>query len=166
MPRERRFAGTLRRVSTPEDPREGAQGGWEPQGWKSEWQQPGGWQQPSAQPGQTAPGGWRQEPDGRWVQVGVAQSSGKATAALVLGILGLVLCPFICSVLALVFGYQGRREIDASGGRMSGRGNATAGIVLGWIGVAFCVLFILLVIVGVLAGDGSSGDSSPTGVPA
>jgi hypothetical protein len=147
-------------MGTPEDPREGAQGGWEPQGWKSEWQQP------SAQPGQTAPGGWRQEPDGRWVQVGVVQSSGKATAALVLGILGLVLCPFICSILALVFGYQGRREIDASGGHMSGRGNATAGIVLGWIGVAFCVLFILLVVVGVLAGDGSSSNSSPSGVPA
>ena len=97
-----------------------------------------------------------------------AQShSSKATAALVLGILGLVVCPLICSVLALVFGYQGRREIDAAGGRMSGRGNATAGIVLGWIGVAFCVLFILLVIVGVLAGDsGSSGHSSPGGVPA
>jgi hypothetical protein len=156
-------------VGTPEDPREG-QGGWEPQGWRSEWEQPGGWQEPSAQPQQPAPtasGGWRQEPDGRWVQVGVAQSSGKATAALVLGILGLVVCPLICSVLALVFGYQGRREIDAAGGRMSGRGNATAGIVLGWIGVAFCVLFILLVIVGVLAGDsGSSGHSSPGGVPA
>ena len=156
-------------MGAPEDPREGGQGGWEPQGWRSEWQQPGGWQQPSHEqppPGQTAAGGWRQEPDGRWVQVGVQQSSGKATAALVLGILGLVLCPFICSVLALVFGYQGRREIDLSGGRMSGRGNATAGIVLGWIGVAFCVLFILLIIVGVLAGDTSSSESAPTGVPA
>ena len=83
-----------------------------------------------------------------------------------LGILGLVLCPFICSILALVFGYQARREIDASSGMMGGRGNATAGIVLGWIGVAFVVLFILLVVIGLLAGDSGSTNSSPTGVPA
>jgi hypothetical protein len=154
-------------MGAPEDPREGEQSGWEPQGWKSEWQQPGSWQQPSQQPPpQSAAGGWQQEPDGRWVQVGASQSSGKATAALVLGILGLVLCPFICSILALVFGYQGRREIDASGGRMSGRGNATAGIVLGWIGVAFLVLLVVLIVIGVLAGDSGSTNSSPTGVPA
>jgi uncharacterized protein DUF4190 len=155
-------------MGTPERPDEGTQGGWEPQGWRSEWQQPGGWQQPSQQPAQQATGGWQQQPDGRWVQVGAPQSSGKSTAALVLGILGLVLCPFICSILALVFGYQGRREIDASGGSMSGRGNATAGIVLGWIGVAFCVLFILLIVVGLLAGDSGSGGGSPSpsGAPA
>ena len=92
-------------------------------------------------------------------------SSGKATASLVLGILGLVLCPFICSVLALVFGYQGRNEIDQSGGRLGNRGNATSGIVLGWIGVGFCVLFLVLIIIGVLAGD-SGSTSSPTGSPA
>jgi hypothetical protein len=148
-------------MSTPEDPREGGQGGWEPQGWRSEWQPP------SQQPQQPMQGGWQQQPDGRWVQMGGQGSSGKATAALVLGILGLVVCPFICSILALVFGYQGRREIDASGGYMSGRGNATAGIVLGWIGVGICLLFVLLVIVGVLAGDSSSSSGpSPGGVPA
>jgi hypothetical protein len=45
---------------------------------------------------------------------------------------------------------------------MSGRGNATAGIVLGWIGVAFCVLFILLIVVGLIAGDSGSGGSTPS----
>jgi len=150
-------------VSSPEDPKEG---GWQPQGWQSEWQKPGGWQQPEAAQPQQASGGWQQTPDGQWAQV-AQQSSGKATAALVLGILGLVLCPFICSILALIFGYQGRREIDASGGRMSGRGNATAGIVLGWIGVAFLVLLIGLIILGVaVGGDDSSSPASPTGSPA
>jgi len=151
-------------MSAPEDPREGGRGGWEPQGWRSEWQQP---TQPEQQ--QPTQAGWRQEPDGRWVQVGgegVQQSSGKATASLVLGIIGLVLCPFICSVLALVFGYQGRNEIDQSGGRLGNRGNATAGIVLGWIGVGFCVLFLLLIVIGVLAGDSGSSSSPPAGAPA
>src|SRR5215204_3874664 len=143
---------------------EGQSGGWQSEwqsgGWQSQWQQPGseqGWrqeQQPPEKP--TGPGGWQQTPDGRWIQTGPT-SSGKATAALVLGILGLVFCPLICSVLALVFGYQGRGEIDASGGRLGGRGNATAGIVLGWIGVVICALFLILIVVGVLAGASSSG---------
>ena len=147
------------------------QGGWHSEwqsgGWQSQWQQPGGWQQPA--PPQTpqatgaGPSGWQQTADGRWVQSGAATSSGRATAALVLGILGLVFCPLICSVLALVFGYQSRREIDASGGRMSGRGNATAGIVLGWIGVTLTAIFIVLIIIGVLAGDTTS--TSGSGLP-
>jgi hypothetical protein len=142
------------------------QGGWQSGGWESQWQQPGGWQQePQQQPPQaTAPGGWSQTPDGRWVQTGPT-SSGKATASLVLGILGLVFCPLICSVLALVFGYQARNEIDGSGGRISGRGNAKAGIVLGWVGVVLCALFVILIVIGVLAGD-STSTGTPSGVPA
>ena len=153
-------------MSSPEDPKEG---GWQPQGWQSEWQRPEGWRRDDSLPGDPPPAAsWQQAPPVQWTGTGTGQqSSGKATAALVLGILGLVLCPFICSILALIFGYQGRREIDASGGRMSGRGNATAGIVLGWIGVAFLVLLIGLIILGVaVGGDDSSSPASPTGSPA
>jgi hypothetical protein len=147
---------------------EGQSGGWQSGGWQSQWQQPGGEQgwRPEEQPQQqpTGPGGWHQTPDGRWVQTGPT-SSGKATASLVLGILGLVFCPLICSVLALVFGYQARNEIDGSGGRISGRGNAKAGIVLGWVGVVICALFVILIIIGLLAGD-STSTGTPSGVPA
>ena len=73
-------------------------------------------------------------------------TSGRATAALILGICGLVVCPLIPSVLALVFGYQARNEIDASRGNMDGRGQAVAGIVLGWVGVGLCALGIVAVI--------------------
>ena len=153
---------------------EGQSGGWQSEwqsgGWQSQWQQPGsesGWrqeEQPQQQP--TGPGGWHQTPDGRWVQTGPT-SSGKATASLVLGILGLVFCPLICSVLALVFGYQARREIDGSGGRLTGRGNATAGIVLGWIGVALVAVFFGLVILGLALGDSvEDGTTTPSGAPA
>ena len=158
-------------MGTPGDRGEGKEreGGWQSEwqsgGWQSSWQQPGGEPPPPEQPQQpTGPGGWHQTPDGQWVQSGPG-SSGKATASLVLGILGLIFCPLVCSVLALVFGYQSRREIDASGGKMSGRGNAVAGIVLGWIGVALCVLFAILLVIGLLAGD-STSTTSPTGVPA
>ena|ERR687893_1248093 len=128
----------------------GSGGGWEPQGWQSRWQQP---QQPPPQ----QRGNWQQTPDGQWVQVGGYVTNGKATAALVLGILGFVLCPFVCSIAALVLGYQARSEIDGSGGRMGGRSNATAGIVLGWIGVALCVLGVIAFVALVsFAGDSGS----------
>ena len=161
-------------MGTPGDRGEGPEreGGWQSEwqqgGWQSQWQPPGeqqGWKPEEGPPPQaTGAGGWTQTPDGRWVQAGPS-SSGKATAALVLGILGLVFCPLVCSVLALVFGYQSRNEIDGSGGRISGRGSATAGIVLGWIGVVICALFLILIVIGVLAGD-STSTGSPSGVPA
>ena len=67
-----------------------------------------------------------------------------------------MLCPLICSVLALVFGYQARAEIDRAGGRMGGRGLATAGVVLGWIGIVLAMAFIALVIIGMAVGEQSN----------
>ena len=115
--------------------------------------QPGSWQEPAPPQQPVQQGGWQRAPDGSWVQVGGSQTSGKSTAALVLGILGLFVCPLICSVLALIFGYRARGEIDASGGRMGGRGSATAGIVLGWIGVALVAVFLILLGIGLSGGD-------------
>ena len=162
-------------MGTPPDREGQGEGGWQSSGWQSSWQQPTGdqpWQQPAPEdPWQQQPAGgpvggeWRRAPDGSWVQTG-QHSSGKATAALVLGILGLFVCPLICSVLALVFGYQGRREIDNSGGRITGRGSATAGIVLGWIGVALAVAFIGLIVLGLAVGDSVEDGTNPSGAPA
>jgi hypothetical protein len=83
-------------------------------------------------------------------------TSGAATASLVLGICGLVVCPFVCSVLALVFGYQARGQIDESGGQIGGRSSAVAGIVLGWVGVGLCVLALAFFIFVVVAASVSS----------
>jgi hypothetical protein len=118
-------------------------------GWHSSWQRP-------------QEGAWKQAPDGTWYKdaasspqpvaprpaqfVTGAPGSGKAIAALILGIGGLTFFPFILSVLALVLGYQARAEIDRAGGAATGRGQATAGIVLGWVGVAIFVLMIALVV--------------------
>jgi len=78
-------------------------------------------------------------------------SNGNATAALVLGICGIVVCPIICSILAIVFAKMAYREIDASGGHQGGRGNAQAGLVLGWVGLALwglgIIAYIVLVVV-------------------
>jgi hypothetical protein len=75
-----------------------------------------------------------------------SQTAGKATAALVLGILGLVLIPIIPSILAIVFGNSAKQQIDGSGGRLGGRGLASAGVVLGWVALALGALLIIAVV--------------------
>ena len=89
------------------------------------------------------------------------QSSGNATAALVLGICGIFVCPIVCSILAIVFAGKAYAEIDYSGGRIGGRGMAQAGKILGWVGLALWGL-ALLVYVGlfvVLIGIGATTSS-------
>jgi hypothetical protein len=66
---------------------------------------------------------------------------------LILGICALVVCPWVCGPLALVYGNKARNEIDSSAGRLGGRGMATAGVVLGWIGIAYAVLLTIWIIV-------------------
>jgi hypothetical protein len=109
------------------------------------------WQQPESQPPQWQQSepqqpqwGQPQQPQQQWQP---QTTPGSATAALILGICGLVVCPWVCGPLALVYGNKARNEIDGSGGRLGGRGMATAGVVLGWIGIAYAVLVTIWIIV-------------------
>ena len=70
----------------------------------------------------------------------LTRTNGLAVASLVLGIVSLG----IGSILALVFGYRGRRQIDESGGVETGRGLAVAGIILGWVGLLGLGLAVLI----------------------
>lgn len=98
-------------------------------------QQPGQWQ-PPAQAGSPqfagAPGAQQRTP-------------GKATAALVLGIIGIFILPIVCSTLAIIFGVQARNEIDADPS-LGGRGMATAGMVLGIVGIALGILWAIVLL--------------------
>ena len=85
-------------------------------------------------------------------------TNGKATASLVLGILGLAILYLIGPILALVFGHLAKNEIEASNGTQGGAGFATAGIVMGWIGIGIALLYLVLVLVfgvAALSLDGS-----------
>lgn len=73
------------------------------------------------------------------------KTNGFAIAALVLGIVWVY---WVGSILALVFGYVAKSQIERSGGRESGLGMATAGIVLGWIGVGILLAFLVLILFG------------------
>lgn len=74
-----------------------------------------------------------------------AATNGLAVASLVLGILWIF---WIGSILALGFGYIGKRQIDRSRGRQQGRGLAIAGITLGWVGVGTLLVVLTLSLLG------------------
>jgi hypothetical protein len=83
-----------------------------------------------------------------------------AVPALVLGILGIVLCPLL-GPLAWAYGRKGEQAVDASGGVLPGRGLATAGKILGMVGTALIVL--LLVALLFLIAGGSGGEAVEVG---
>ena len=105
---------------------------------------PGGppeWQPPTA-PGAEQP--W--SPSVEYEQPAyqpAGRTPGNATAALVLGILGLVLCPIVCSVLAIIFGKQARDQIERDPS-LGGHGTANAGYILGIVGLALYGLFFVV----------------------
>ena len=123
------------------DDRESAWKPWDPEATRAsppeEWAQGRPIAHPSAPP--QYGGGYPQQP----VYVVQNSTNGMAIASLVLGILWLW---WLGSILALIFGYIGKNQIDRSGGQQSGRGMAIAGIVLGWIGIAMLVLIIIFAV--------------------
>ena len=75
----------------------------------------------------------------------------KATTSMVLGILGLVMCQIV-SPFAWSIGKQTLNEIDASGGRLGGRGQAQAGYILGIVGTVLLILGVLFFILAAVTG--------------
>jgi hypothetical protein len=122
------------------------------EGWRSAWSQFAAWE-PSAQPVQAhappagggsgfgSPGSPYAVPGSSMPYQPVpARTNGMAIASLVLGIVWIW---GIGSILALIFGYIAKRDIDASRGTQGGRGMAIAGIVLGWVGIGILILVII-----------------------
>ena len=72
------------------------------------------------------------------------KTNGFAVVSLSMGILWYF---WIGSILALIFGYIAKAQIDALQGEQKGRGFAIAGIVLGWVGVGILALVIIATIV-------------------
>lgn len=76
------------------------------------------------------------------------QAPSSATWALVLGIVGFVLCPLLASIPAWIIGAQARQEAGRLPGQ-PGHGMATAGMVLGIIATVIWSLLLLLFLIGV-----------------
>jgi hypothetical protein len=72
-----------------------------------------------------------------------SKTNGFAIASLVLGIIP---CTGITSILAIVFGFIARNQIQQSGGRQQGSGMAMAGIILGFVWIGISVIYWIAVI--------------------
>lgn len=75
-----------------------------------------------------------------WAPPASSRVSGMAIASLVLGLTWVY---WIGSILALVFGYVAKSQIDRDPRKLSGRGMAVAGIVLGWVEIGILAIVIV-----------------------
>ena len=118
-------------------------------GW---WQATDGlWYPPSMRPAMPPPPMYQGPPQYYAPQ----RTNGFAIASLVLALVGG--CG-IGSILALVFGYTARSQIDRSNGAEGGRGLATAGIIIGFIGLIG--IFVLIAAVTLLGSNSTVKFSS------
>ena len=95
-------------------------------------------------------------PDG--VYTGPRMQAPGAKAALIFGILGLLCCPVVFSVLAIVKANEAKAAI-ADDPRYSGKGMATAGQVLGILGLVFFAINVLVAVAGGGFGGGADFES-------
>lgn len=77
---------------------------------------------------------------------GYAQTSGKAIASLVCGIL-FFFVP--AAIAAIVLGHISYSEIKRSLGRLQGRGMALAGMILGYTGIAFLPIVLIIAAIAI-----------------
>jgi hypothetical protein len=83
------------------------------------------------------------------------QGNGLAVAAMVLGIISVVLCFLwfigpVLAILAIIFGALGLSKAKKIG---RGRGAALAGLILGVIGIVLAIVFIVVVVMAVKSFD-------------
>ena len=73
------------------------------------------------------------------------QTSGKAIASLILGIINV----FPLSVIAVILGHLSLSEIKKSAGRLKGEGLAIAGLILGYLGLVAIPLIVILAAIAI-----------------
>ena len=104
------------------------------------------------------------------------QEAQYATAAMVLGILSLVLMPLACccgigelliiplGILAVIFGFTARSRIAASQGALGGDGKALAGIITGATGAGIGIaLGFAILVFGITASTFTNAIPTPSG---
>lgn len=84
-------------------------------------------------------------PYGGWA--GPAQTDGRAIAVLVLAICSFVVLPVIPAIVALAMAGGTLRDIQASGGRLTGESLVRAGRIVAWVHLGLVLLGILVVVV-------------------
>ena len=98
------------------------------------------------------------------VATGAVQSSGKAIASLICGLLFFI---FPVAIVAVILGHHSLSDIRKSGGRLIGNGMAIAGLVLGYMGLAAIPLMIIaaIAIPNLLRSRMAANEASAVGSP-
>ena len=97
---------------------------------------------------------------------GQAETSGKATASLILGILAYIILPFLAAIPAIVLGHVALSDIKKSAGRLKGNGMATAGMVMGYaqiVLIPFILIIAAIAIPNLLRAKMASNEASAIG---
>jgi len=97
-----------------------------------------------------------------YAPVGTEQTSGKAVASLICGIINI----FPLSLAAIILGHISLSEIGKSAGRIKGRGLAIAGLILGYLGlvaIPFILIIAAIAIPNLLRAKIAANESSAVG---
>jgi len=76
------------------------------------------------------------------------ETSGKATASLIFGIVAYLILPFLAAIAAIILGHLALSDIKKKAGQLKGSGLAIAGLVMGY---AQIVLIPFILIIAVIA---------------
>ena len=74
------------------------------------------------------------------------QTSGKAIASLILGLLSFT---FLAAIPAVVLGHMALSDIKKSAYRIKGKGVAVAGLVLGYLGIAMMPMILIIAAIAI-----------------
>ena len=88
------------------------------------------------------------------LSMGAPQSSGLAIASMVLGIVGILAVPIVCSIAAVICGHMARSQIRQGEGRVGGDGMVMTGLITGYLGLVIWLAlaaWIVAVIVGLIS---------------
>lgn len=83
---------------------------------------------------------------GRSMPVGPRRTDGQAVASLVLGIVGLLMCPLVPSIIAVVIGSQAKARLQDDP-MLQGAELARVGVILGWIGIGISTIGVVIAII-------------------
>lgn len=80
---------------------------------------------------------------------GPQETSGKATASLICGILAYLILPFLAAIPAIILGHLALSDIKKTAGRLKGNGLAIAGMVMGYAQVVFLPVILIIAAIAI-----------------
>jgi type IV pilus assembly protein PilA len=80
---------------------------------------------------------------------GQQETSGKATASLICGILAYVILPFLAAIPAIILGHLALSDIKKRAGQLKGNGLAIAGMVMGYAQVVFLPVILIIAAIAI-----------------